>query len=80
MKTERITISFEIARSRNYQTVKFGLAEEVQLDEGEDRDAVVKAVRKRLFSEVNDTAEKAIAHINAQPERGERPPAPNAGG
>ena len=39
MKTERITISFEVARSKNYQTVKFGLAEEIALEEGEDRDA-----------------------------------------
>ena len=70
MRTERITISFEVARSRNYQTVKFGVAEEISLEDGDDRDAVVKAVRKRLFNEVSDTADKAIAHLTAQPEAG----------
>ena len=68
MKTERITISFEIARSKNYQTVKFGLSEEISLDEGDDRDSVVKAVRKRLYNEVSDTADKAIAHLTTQSE------------
>ncbi len=66
MKTERITISFEVARSKNYQSVKFGLAEEIALDEGDDRDAVVKAARKRLFNEVSDTADKALTHLTAQ--------------
>ena len=70
MKTERITISFEVARSKNYQTVKFGLAEEIALDEGDDRDAVVKAARKRLFNEVSDTADKAITHLTAQTDAG----------
>ena len=70
MKVERVTVAFEIARSKSYQTVKFGLSEEIALEEGDDRDAVVKAARKRLFQEVSDTASKAIAHIvpDAPPE------------
>jgi hypothetical protein len=68
MKTERVTISFEVARSKNYQTVKFGLSEEITLDDGDDQDAIVKAARKRLFKEVSDTAEKAITHLTAQPD------------
>jgi hypothetical protein len=68
MKVERITVTFEVSRSRNYQTVKFGLSEEIALGEGDDRDAEVKAARKRLFKEVSDTAERALEHIIAQPE------------
>jgi hypothetical protein len=37
-------------------------------DPGDDRDAVVKAARKRLFLEVNDTAAKALAHVLADSE------------
>jgi hypothetical protein len=61
-KTERVTVSFEVTRSRQYQTVKFGLSEE------DDREAVVKAVRARLFKEVSDTAGKALEHVLAQQE------------
>lgn len=68
MKVERITVTFEVSRSRNYQSVKFGLSEEIALEEGDDRDAEVKAARKRLFKEVSDTAERALEHIIAQPE------------
>ena len=68
MKVERVTVSFEIARSRNYQTVKFGLSEEIALEEGDDRDAEVKAARLRLFREVSETASKALAHITSQAE------------
>ena len=60
---ERVTVSFEVTRSRQYQAVKFGLSEEIVLSEGDDRDAVVKAVRARLFKEVGDTAAKALDHI-----------------
>jgi hypothetical protein len=69
MKVERVTVSFEVSRSRNYQSVKYSLSEVLVLEEGEDRDAVVKAVRKRLFLEVNDTAAKALAHVLAEPEK-----------
>ncbi|MGI4788261.1 MAG: hypothetical protein ACRYFS_05365 [Janthinobacterium lividum] len=62
-KTERVTVSFEVTRSRQYQAVKFGLSEEIVLQEDEDRDTVVKAVRARLFKEVSDTAAKALDHI-----------------
>lgn len=65
-RVERVTVSFEVTRSRQYQTVKFGLSEEVTLDEGEDRDAVVKATRARLFKEVSDTAAKGLEHVLAQ--------------
>jgi hypothetical protein len=67
-KTERVTVSFEVTRSRQYQTVKFGLSEEILLAEGDDREAVVKSVRARLFKEVNDTAGKALEHVLAQQE------------
>ncbi len=70
MKTERVTISFEVARSKNYQSVKFALAEEIMLEEGDDRDAIVKAARKRLFNEVGDTADKALTHLLAQQDVG----------
>lgn len=62
-KVERVTVSFEVTRSRQYQAVKFALSEEIVLEDGEDRDAVVKAVRARLFKEVGDTAAKALDHI-----------------
>jgi hypothetical protein len=67
-KTERVTVSFEVTRSRQYQTVKFGLSEEIVLGEEDDREAVVKAVRARLFKEVSDTAGKALEHVLAQQE------------
>lgn len=67
-KVERVTVSFEVTRSRQYQTVKFGLSEEIVLDEGDDRDAVVKAARARLFKEVGDTAGRALEHVLAQQE------------
>lgn len=67
-KVERVTVSFEVSRSRDYQSVKFGLSEEIALAEGEDRDAVVKTTRLRLFKEVTDTAGKALEHILAQRE------------
>ena len=38
------------------------------LEEGDDRDAEVKAARKRLFLEVNDTAAKALAHVLVEAE------------
>ncbi|MBV9849801.1 MAG: hypothetical protein JO250_09035 [Armatimonadetes bacterium] len=62
-KAERVTVSFEVSRSRNYQSVKFGLSEEIVLDDGDDRDAVVKAARARLFKEVSDTASRALEHL-----------------
>jgi len=62
-KAERVTVSFEVSRSRNYQSVKFGLSEEIVLDDGDDRDAVVKAARARLFKEVSETASRALEHI-----------------
>ena len=37
MKVERVTISFEVSRSRNYQSVKYGLSEVLVLEEGDDR-------------------------------------------
>lgn len=68
MKVERITVTFEVSRSKNYQSVKFALSEDIALDEGDDRDAEIKAARKRLFKEVSDTAERALEHILTQPE------------
>ncbi len=68
MKVERVTISFEVSRSRNYQSVKYALSEVLVLEEDDDRDAEVKTARKRLFLEVNDTAAKALAHILADSE------------
>lgn len=65
-RTERVTVSFEVTRSRQYQTVKFGLSEEIAMNDDEDRDAVVKAARARLFKEVSDTAAKALEHVLAQ--------------
>lgn len=65
-KIERVTVTFEVSRSRDYQSVKFGLSEEIDLSEDDDRDAVVKATRLRLFKEVTDTAGKALEHILAQ--------------
>lgn len=67
-KVERVTVSFEVSRSRDYQSVRFGLSEEIALAEEDDRDAVVKATRLRLFKEVTDTAGKALDHILAQQE------------
>lgn len=67
MKIEKITVTFEVSRSKNYQSVKFGLTEEIALDEGDDRDIEIKAARKRLFKEVSDTADRALEHILAQP-------------
>ena len=68
MRVERITVSFEVSRSRNYQSVKYGLSEVLVLEEGDDRDAAVKAARKRLFLEVNDTAAKALAQVLVESE------------
>ena len=67
-QVERVTVSFEVSRSRSYQSVKFGLSEEIVLGEGDDRDAVVKAVRAKLFKEVSDTAGRALDNILAQQE------------
>lgn len=67
MKIEKITVTFEVSRSKNYQSVKFGLTEEIALEEGDDRDVEIKAARKRLFKEVSDTADRALEHILAQP-------------
>jgi len=68
VRIERVTVSFEVSRSRNYQSVKYGLSEVLVLEEGDDRDAAVKAVRKRLFLEVNDTVAKALAHVLVESE------------
>lgn len=64
-KVERVTVSFEVTRSRHYQTVKFGLSEEIRLEDGDDRDALVKATRARLLKEVTDTAGKALECVLA---------------
>jgi hypothetical protein len=48
--------------------VKYGLSEVPVLEEGDERDAAVKAARKRLFLEVNDTAAKPLAHVLAESE------------
>ena len=68
MRVERVTVSFEVSRSRDYQSVKYGLSEVLVLGEDDDRDAEVKAARKRLFLEVSDTAAKALAHVLAEAE------------
>ena len=65
-RVERVTVSFEMTRSRQYQTVKFGLSEEIVLEDGDDRDAVVKSTRARLFKEVSETAAKGLEHVLAQ--------------
>ena len=65
---ERVTVSFEVSRSRSYQSVKFGLSEEIVLEEGDDRDAVVKTARAKLYKEVTDTAGRALENILAQQE------------
>ena len=67
-QVERVTVSFEVSRSRSYQSVKFGLSEEIVLEEGDDRDAIVKAARAKLFKEVTDTANRALENILAQQE------------
>ena len=68
MKVERVTVALEISRSCDYQCVKYGLSEVPLLEEGDERDAAVKAARKRLFLEVNDTTAKALAHVLAKSE------------
>lgn len=45
MKVKRVTVSFEVRRSRQYQTLKFGLPEEIALEDGDDRGAVVEDTR-----------------------------------
>lgn len=71
---ERVTVSFEVTRSRRYQAVKFGVSEEIALGEGDDREAVVRSARARLFKEAGDTAAKALEHVLAQEEAAGGPP------
>ena len=61
MKT--ITVMAGITRSRDYQTVRYELSEGIELETGDNPDAVVEETRKRLFSKVNAVAERAITHI-----------------
>ena len=75
-KVERVTVSFEVTRSRQYQAVKFGLSEEIVLEDGDDREALVKAARARLFKEAGDTAAKALDHVLAQENAASAPPGP----
>ena len=64
-----MTVSFEVSKSREFQSVRFGLSEEIALTDEDDRDAVVKTARLRLFKEVTDTAGKAFDHILARQEK-----------
>ncbi len=63
MKTKTITVTAGITRSRDYQTVRYELSEGLDLETGDNPDAVIEETRKRLFAEVSDFAERAITHI-----------------
>ncbi len=65
-KVERATVSFEVSSSRDFQSARFGLSEEIAFTEEDNRHAVIKTTRLRLFKEVMDTAGKALDHILAQ--------------
>ena len=66
MKTKTITVTAGITRSRDYQTVRYEIAEGLELEAGDDRDEVVEATRRRLFTEVSAAAERAIIRITSQ--------------
>ena len=55
-----MTVSFEVSKSREFQSVRFGLSEEIELTEEDDRDAVVFSTRLCLFKEVTDMAGKVF--------------------
>ena len=66
MKTTTITVTAGITRSRDYQTVRYEIAEGLELEAGDDRDEVIEATRRRLFAEVSAAAERAIIRITSQ--------------
>lgn len=66
MKTKTITVTAGITRSRDYQSVRYEIAEGLELEADDDRDDVIEATRRRLFAEVSATAERAIIRITSQ--------------
>lgn len=59
-QVERVTASFEMSRSRDFQSARFGLSEEFAFTEEDDRHAVIKTTRPRLLKEVAETAGQAL--------------------
>ena len=63
MTVRSVTVRAAITRSANYQSITFEIAEQVDLAEGEDRDAVIKEVRQRLFTDVDEYTMRGIIHL-----------------
>ncbi len=65
MRITRVTVTAGISRCKDYQTVKCELQEEVEIDEGDDCQAIIKDVKNDLFNQVNLATIKGLKNVLA---------------
>lgn len=63
MKVSRMTIEYQVTRSRDYQSVRIGGSVEVELEDGEDLKERFDKARKWLAGQVNAAAEDELESI-----------------
>jgi hypothetical protein len=63
MKVSKMTIEYQVTRSRDYQSVRMGGSVEVELEEGEDLKERFDKARKWLSAQVNAAAEDELEII-----------------
>lgn len=63
MKMNKMTIEYQVTRSRDYQSVRLGAAVEVEIAEGEDRKECFAKARTWLSNQVNAAAEEELENV-----------------
>ena len=65
MRITKITVKAGITRCRDFQTVRYELEEEVEIDETDDLKAIIDEVKLDLFTQVNQATVKALKNVMA---------------
>ena len=65
MRITKVTVKAGISRCKDFQTVKYELEEEVEINENDDLKAIIDEVKKDLFTQVNQATIKGIKNVLA---------------
>ena len=63
MKMTKMTVEYQVTRSRDYQSVRLGGAVEVEMEPGEDKKACFEKARTWLAAQINAAAEEELEHV-----------------
>ena len=69
MKVNKMTIEYQVTRSRDYQSVRMGGAVEVEIAEGEELKEGFDKARRWLTNQVNAAAEEELDNILFGPQK-----------